>query len=187
MNAIGMALARWSTVELHLCSLFQNIADMPSKDRAASMFDSIISLETRLAVVSNLMEGEDVDRVEAEMWRRMSAQLLTSYKKKRHPIAHFSIRSRGGVPHVAPFLTHTKLWVTGETLLSAEEIEERGEHFTLLARAITWFTIRAVHRRVRSETNQPTPPQEDQFVARLRELAIQNLAETKPRAQSSQV
>ena len=113
----------------------------------------------------------------------MSGKLLASYKK-RHQVAHFSIRESKGVPHAAPFLTLTKLWLTGETLLSAEEIEERAEHFTSLARAITWFNIRAVHRRVQSETNQPIPPQEDPFVVRLRELAVQNLAEKQPRGQS---
>ena len=183
LNAVGMALALWSAVEMHLCALFRTISDMKSKDRASAMFDSIINFEIRLVIISNLMETEDVDPVEAEMWRRLSRKLAASYKK-RHEVAHFSIRMRGGEPHAAPFLTHTRLWVTGETLLGADEIEERARKFTLLARAITWFNIRAVHRRTPADKDQPAAPVEEPFVLQLRELAIQSLAKQPPRDQS---
>src|SRR5688500_9204338 len=83
---IDRALSTWTMVEIGLETLFGNIADIPDPRKAQALFGTIVSFETRLAVVNRLMTLEQVDGVEAEMWNRMSHRLKKFYGK-RHELA----------------------------------------------------------------------------------------------------
>jgi len=147
LSGVGGALANWSMVELQMGLLFTILSDIPDRDKAVAIFDGVISFDTRLAILDRLMRFEtDLSETEAEMWTRLS-QRLSKFYKKRHELAHFSLSESGGKLAIAPFLTYEKLFNKSVRYLSVEQVAERGEKFTELESALSWFMVRVCQRR----------------------------------------
>lgn len=177
--AVGGALSNWSLVELRLSSLFEALSDMPDQNKAAVVFPSIRSFDSRLAVCDRLMKFEAIDELTAEMWVKMSAKLSKFYGK-RHELAHFSIHwDKASAPTISPFLTFDKLATDSLRHLTAGQVRERSRKFIDLHLAIGWFATEALWRRVKSHEGPRPENAEPPLVQRIRELAIQSLEERK--------
>jgi hypothetical protein len=128
-----------------------------------------------------MMAFQNVEPVEAEMWARMSARLLKTYKK-RHEMAHFTIVSTNGEIGISPFLTYEKILEAQggpPKTLTEKQLRERVARFTAAIAAVSWFKNRAAYRRQESYVGPQPPLEEPPFVSQLRQLAIQTLEERK--------
>lgn len=181
LTAIGRALAEWSLVEINLCQFFCSIAESKNDRKAVAIFDSIISFEVRISVCDRLMEMEDAPELDKEIWRKLSRRISKAYKKKRHPLAHFSIIYYNiGTVHILPFLTNEKIQTGNVRTISLEEINFSAEHFTDLIWALGWFTDRALARHSRRKKDRERHIEEPRYVAQLRELATLSLQGSRP-------
>ncbi|MET2825864.1 hypothetical protein [Mesorhizobium shangrilense] len=173
-------MSNWSLVEFQLANLFAAAADIKNQRRAYTIFDVIISFDTRLAICDSLMSLEEIDEIESTMWTQLSAKLSKSYKK-RHELAHFSAKyddAGDACIGITPFSNWTKFATgTGKTL-TLLDIQERSKKFIDLHMAVGWFAVRAFFRH----TGSPPPDQpEPALVPQLRALAIQRIeAKTRP-------
>jgi hypothetical protein len=184
-NNIGKALSTWSMVEMGLAKVFSNISTICDSHRAYALFDSIINFDARLAVVDRLMTLEQVDEVEAEMWKRMSVRLGKFYSK-RHELAHFTLGlDRAENPILLPFTTIDKmLHPQGQKQLTVAQVKERSKKFVELQAALNWFAWQALMRQGPLPEGVPWPQlPEPPLVVQLRGLAIQILEERKQRPQ----
>lgn len=180
MALVGLSLSTWSQVERSLTHAFAVVSGMEAR-KAIAMFDSVISLEIRLAMLDRLMQFETHDEVEAEMWERLSVRITKSYKK-RHELAHFTIATNlKGEWGVSPFLTFDKMFDPARTVLTQEVIRERHQRFFLVSEAIDWFKDRALVRRGQPPEGPLRESAEPQLVPQLRELAARTLEERKLR------
>src|SRR5262249_18766888 len=75
MLALAYALEKWSRVEMSLSSLFEVLSDIPTQKKAHALFDSIISFEARLDVVTTLTGQEGLSVLDMETWNRCAAKL----------------------------------------------------------------------------------------------------------------
>src|SRR6185312_15982290 len=146
--------------------------------KAHAVFNTIISLETRLDVIDALMAEEGLTPLELETWNRCSLRLRKLYKR-RHGLAHFSvvysIESRDQVGHlISPFWTFASALAGEHQILDKPQIDERTDHFLEMVGAISHFHSEARRRRGQQQGN-PTPIAP--IVARFQASAAQILAE----------
>ena len=178
LRAVGHALSVWSAVELELSDLFTALADPMPEDRACGIFDAVVSLEIRLTLVDKLMELEGLPDVEACMWGKISDRITKAYKKRRHPLAHFTLvspdaRNLG----IAPFLTNDKIRSKDYKILKTLDIDASKAHFSKLAEGITWFKNQVRARR-RFGTGTPPFGADPPLIAEMRLLAAESLAKS---------
>jgi hypothetical protein len=177
-NLIALAHHNWSAVELAMSELFVATVDMTDEKKAFALFNGIISFDVRLSMLDTLVRFESgFDEVEREMWARLSARLGRLYKQ-RHHIAHFMMPKDPNVIGIVPFATFEKL-DDGDGILTPDEVGERAEKFVEACALVFWISRLARRLRPRSEKVPPLEVPEPQYVAQLRELAVQILEERK--------
>ena len=177
--AVAYALHQWNSAEIRLAHLFQVLSDMPDHQKAHDLFDGVINLEIRLSLCSSLIEHENIDALEKEMWNRLKNKIMSLYKK-RHESAHFTLISDGSgqVTHLAPFWSEGKFFKEKINYLSLDQVQERTAKFAEIRPAIGWFWVAALKRRGQHET-YPMP--ESPLILRIREAAARNLEERAQR------
>ena len=182
LRAVGAALHNWSLIELQLSNLFSVISDPRDQRKAHAVFAAVLSFDARLAICDRLMDLEEADELEKEMWTKLSAR-ISKYYRKRHELAHFTLNHGAQSPAIQPFYTVEKWAFDKVRYLSEEEIRERSRKFIELAQALPWFGAQAFQRRGPSQQPLEPKPEEPPLVPRLRELATQSLEERRQRAQ----
>jgi len=145
-TAVGHALSLWTQVEVTLTQLFHILSGILETNRAYALFDSVISLDARLAMCDTLMKMDGLSKLDLKIWSIYKANIGKLYKK-RHSIAHFSMIAHNGNFSVAPFYTVDKLFQHKQVLLSRTDIECLGKSFSELASATFWFYGEARRRR----------------------------------------
>jgi hypothetical protein len=184
--AVGRALSTWSVVEQHLTTMFHALAGIRDMAKSLAIFDTIISLETRLDVIDALMELENLSPLELETWNRCSAR-ITKLHKKRHELAHFTlvaIASNNNVEKIrlSPFHSFRRIVTQTTTYLDLGQLKEREEKFYELAQTVPWFFSEIQKNRGLLPSN---PMQETALLGQLRVLAAQILEERARKQKSS--
>jgi hypothetical protein len=175
MAQVGLCLSSWSQVETGMGLLFGTVGGIGDYRRAFTIFDAIVSFETRVAVLDTAMALEtthltDEDR---EIWSAVSARLRKLYKK-RHEVAHFStdFRTIAAQPGIRPFFSWNKDDQGRAKFLSLKEMQERAAKFGEAAAAVTWFNGSLQQQKLPPEF-RPAQIPEPPLIVRIRELRAQ--------------
>lgn len=165
---------------MDLAKLFQGIVGWPNAN-PHTLFNAVINFDTRLTLCDRALEAAQFDPVEREMWNKLSARLSKFYKK-RHELAHFTVRGAGKDVAIYPFLTTANWRDENLPKLTAPQIAERITKFRELSEALEWFARLMPRTRMPHQRPMLSPLEEPPLVVRLRELAIQSLAAREPHA-----
>lgn len=182
-QAVVAALAEWGLVEISLAHLFVALmddgsemeentlkpwGDVPlSRRKAHSIMDAVVSLETRLALISAVIIEELLLNDEGQViWGMLKARIMKKYKG-RHQIAHFIIDRDQRTDS-----EQTYLWPLATVLLGPDaprigptEIAGKEAAFKELRLALGYFIQQLEHAKGRF-LGPPVP--ETALIARLR-------------------
>jgi hypothetical protein len=173
LACVGQALGNWSAIELQLAIVFGHASQMP-KEKARALFDGIISFDIRMSILDTIMALEQVDEIEAEMWRRMSARLTRLYKK-RHEVAHFIVINDPDALKIGPFVSYDKIHRGAVKRLTIAEISARSKKFAQQVHLVSWFALRALERHTPGGIGLQLAPATHPNAIPLRDLAIRTL------------
>jgi hypothetical protein len=175
MSAVGLTLHAWSQVESAMSQLFWHVSGTDDMHKAEAIFDTIVSFETRIAVLDAVTACEDqLSDEEKLIWASLSSRLRKFYRK-RHEVAHFGISSPEDMIYgtrITPFFTWGKARAKTNKYLNHDQIMARANAFASASRAVGWFTSIMLQRRLPSEDGEP-PPQEPELILHIRELLAQ--------------
>jgi len=172
MAAVGIALNGWSQVEVAMSSLFYVVSGIDNEGKAGAIFDAVISLETRLAILDAAIENEPSVADDCELWAALSARIRKLYKK-RHEVAHFlTPSSPQTATSISPFFSLEKHYRGTNKTLTDMEILQRAEKFGDVADAVTWFRDVWLPK-VRLERPPSEPPEEPPLISHILESLSQ--------------
>lgn len=150
--SVGHALHSWSMVE---CALENTFAALSGTDLTKShlIMGSIIQLETRLRICSNLIADAEVKEHLKTFWTR-AADRIARQAEKRNALAHFSLVEEHGPgttggPTLIPYYSIGRMVLSSSQpkakryriqRLGVPEIIERIGHFNDLTIALYWFS-----------------------------------------------
>jgi hypothetical protein len=173
MSAVGTTLHAWSQVESGISQLFWHVSGT-SLHKAEAIFDTVVSFETRIAVLDAVVACEDtLSEDEKEVWTSLSVRLRKLYKK-RHEVAHFGVASPEDFvsgTRIAPFFTWGKERQKANKYLTHDQIMVRANLFTAAARAVGWFGQLMMRKKLPLLPDAP-PLQEPELIVRIRELLV---------------
>lgn len=139
---VGECIHAWSGVETNLTTLFVTLHDREPfdlDDLLRASFESVISLEVRLAMLLATVNADPRCKEYREPFSALKNKVMRSYKQ-RHEIAHFTLVGSGmrspGNPGYAlqPFFTMSSfLTRTGRDSLKIGELKRRALAFHDLA------------------------------------------------------
>lgn len=161
---VGECIMQWATVERTLTMLYGTSLGRPlgppSAWLHASVFDSVISIDTRLDMIAAALSFQagqllktDAEDLAAKWlpildeWKSLRKKVRKKYNK-RNEVAHSDITQMGGEAgeqivrlHAFPTLTSGSFgW--NKQLLSASELQERASAFRILGAEIMSFQFR---------------------------------------------
>ena len=167
---VGSALHSWSIVEMDLSRYFGSLY---SELGSQALFASVISFDTRLAMIDRLTDLSHLSSEDKAVWRKLSARLSKFYKK-RHEVAHFTLgKSQKGEDVIFPFLTVATIGDKHKRQMTASQVGERVDKFMEFGPALAWFANAVVRSRMPAQARTLPPLEEPPLVARLRELVVQ--------------
>ena len=173
MSSVGITLHAWSQVESGMAQLFWQVSGS-DLEKAEAVFDTIVSFETRIAVLDAVIACDGLmPEEEKEVWTSLSARLRKLYKK-RHEIAHFGVASPADIvtgARIAPFFTWGKERHKTNKYLTHDQIMVRANSFTAASRAVNWFSGFMMRKKLPLLSDSP-PLQEPELIVRIRELLI---------------
>lgn len=161
-RAVGFTLNAWSLVEEKLAVLFQGLLEHHRIETAFVIMATIVSFETRLAVVDALVQREPLLEDEIALWDKLKVKIGKGYKS-RHQVAHFSFMyawkdNELSWTKLAPFYSFGGAILGNESLIGVAEIEQKRVRFKELEDALDWMGRYLNMRRYSSEVSlQPEP------------------------------
>jgi hypothetical protein len=162
IRGIGECIVTWAMVERGLTVLYCECVGFPVGDPDfwlhASVFDTVISIDTRLTMVQSALGAKSTRLTTPEMttsqvmaWKKLRKKIRKGYDK-RNQVAHSDVTQRGmedgsQLVRLLPFPTlSTGSFASDQKSLNVEDLRERKREFEQLSGEIMKFReqIRAV-------------------------------------------
>jgi hypothetical protein len=175
MAQVGITLNAWNQVENTLGLLFKSVSQIADAKKAGSIFDAIVSFDSRLKALDAAIASSDyISEENREIWSVLSARLRRLYKK-RHEVAHFTI------PHdsfttgdrISPYFTWNKHQKNTAKYLTIAQLHERSNKFTAACQAVSWFTVRASGDARVHPASVEYPPEGPVLIQHIKKLCAQ--------------
>lgn len=147
--AIGHALSAWTSVEMALADLFEQVSGLPTV-KAHILMASIVSFDARMAVCNALMNDSDDFRDVLPLWHKVGERILKGYKS-RHQIAHFSFLGNEQGVSISPYFSIGNAFLGKTKNLGVAEISHKRERFDELKTAVYWFVMRHKTRNMQTK------------------------------------
>lgn len=179
MAQVGITLHAWNQVENALGLLFNSVSQIVDAKKAGSIFDAIVSFDSRLKVLNAAIESSNyISKENREIWGALSARLRQLYKK-RHEVAHFTIPHESFTTgqRISPYFTWNKHQKNTVKYLTIAQLHERSNKFSAAGQAVSWFTTYVSgDSRVRPAAFG-YPPEGPMLIAHIRKLCAKKRAE----------
>lgn len=189
----GLAVWKWSMVEMAMTYLFASVLDRSRKPVQSGLIlwrdetlqrrishkviSAIISFDTRIDVLSAAIAESDLSKGLKALWPGFAKRLKKGYKS-RHEAAHFAFDEmvhKDGTLNLllAPFPTSVASFE--DKRLNREELDQKAGRFDELGTALAWYRhCIEIQRRREKGPRLPTPP----LVMRIRQ-ALRTQTQTK--------
>lgn len=142
----GQALSTWTQIEYYTSYIFSSISGMADEENALLVMKSIISFDTRLAIIDTVFSRSAHTNDLKTIWDRLSVR-IRGQSRERNQVAHFQIftlwefSNIGGGPEAVfvPFHSPADAFKDLPKRLTVEQILEMRDRWQQLALAAQWL------------------------------------------------
>lgn len=154
---VGNCLDAWNSVELEIANLYMILHRIKRNEYShpiRSAYESVISLEVRLALINGYVEADIELRDDYLPHLKSLTSRITKLYKKRHEAAHFKIIAHVEKEVVSytirPYFTWSTFISNECPELNAQQLNERAEKF----HELTWRVVRHI-QHIGAQRNLP--------------------------------